>query len=149
MALVIHLRPSISMRRPYGATEASIFLTEVLPAAPDVPVQIAHLGGSGGYDDAVDEALAVFVAAIDRNDPLTANLYFDVSGVAQIGAWTANKAQQVATRIRDLGVDRVLYGSDAAVPGNSPREAWEHFRSLPLSEVERSAIENNVAPHAR
>jgi predicted TIM-barrel fold metal-dependent hydrolase len=149
MALLLHLHPSVSMRRPYGATEANVFLTEVLPAAPDVPVQIAHLGGSGGYDDAVDEALAVFVAAIDREDRLTANLYFDVSGVARVGAWTTAKANQVATRIRQLGLRRVLYGSDAAVPGNSPRDAWENFRSLPLTDVELETIEGNVAPYAR
>jgi predicted TIM-barrel fold metal-dependent hydrolase len=150
MALVVHLRPSVTMRRPYGATEARTFLTKVLPAAPDVPVQIAHLGGSGGYDDpAVDEALAVFIEAIARNDPLTDKLYFDVSGVAGIGAWTADKAGQVATRMRQIGLERVLYGSDAAVPGNSPREAWENFKSLPLTDSEFVTIELNTAPHAR
>ena len=35
------------------------FLNEVLPVAPDVPVQIAHLTGAGAYDDPlVDQALA-------------------------------------------------------------------------------------------
>jgi predicted TIM-barrel fold metal-dependent hydrolase len=125
-------------------------LTKVLSAARDVPVQIAHLGGSGGYDDpAVDEALAVFIEAIARKDPLTNNLYFDVSGVAGIGAWTAGKAEQVAMRIRQLGLERVLYGSDAAVLGNSPLEAWRNFKSLPLSASEFVTIERNTAPHAR
>jgi predicted TIM-barrel fold metal-dependent hydrolase len=150
MAVLLHLRPSITMRRAYGAAEASVFLTRVLSAAPDVPVQIAHLGGSGGYDDpAVDEALGVFVEAIARDDPLTDKLYFDVSGVAGIGAWTADKAEQVATRIRQLGLERVFYGSDAAVPGNSPLEAWENFKNLPLAASELIAIEGNIAPYAR
>jgi predicted TIM-barrel fold metal-dependent hydrolase len=49
MAIVMHVRSTISQRRPYGATQARALLTEVLPSAPDVPIQIAHLaGGRGG-----------------------------------------------------------------------------------------------------
>ncbi|MGH9421453.1 MAG: amidohydrolase family protein [Thermoanaerobaculia bacterium] len=48
MAIVVHMHPSYTMKRPYGTNYARIFLTKVLPAAPDVPVQIAHLGGSDG-----------------------------------------------------------------------------------------------------
>jgi hypothetical protein len=35
------------LQRPYGAKQARTFLNEVLSAAPDVPVQIAHLAGGG------------------------------------------------------------------------------------------------------
>src|SRR4030095_6209854 len=41
MAIVVHLRASISRQRPYGAPQARLFLAEVMPNAPDVPVQIA------------------------------------------------------------------------------------------------------------
>jgi predicted TIM-barrel fold metal-dependent hydrolase len=47
MAIVVHMRPSVTRRRPYGAAQAQVFLDKVLPAAPDVPVQIAHLAGAG------------------------------------------------------------------------------------------------------
>ena len=47
MAIVAHMRTSISAKIPYGADEARIFLNEIVPAAPDVPVQIAHLAGAG------------------------------------------------------------------------------------------------------
>jgi uncharacterized protein len=33
MAIVIHMRPSVSHQRPYGLREAKIFLNEVLPKA--------------------------------------------------------------------------------------------------------------------
>jgi predicted TIM-barrel fold metal-dependent hydrolase len=46
MPIVVHMRATISEKLPYGADEARIFLNEMLPAAPDVPVQIAHLAGS-------------------------------------------------------------------------------------------------------
>src|SRR5580765_2416601 len=59
MAIVVHMRSSVTMRRAYGAKEARVFLTDVLPSAPDIPVQIAHLTGGGTYDDpATDEAVS-------------------------------------------------------------------------------------------
>src|SRR6266481_5479707 len=83
MAIVIHMRPSVTRKRPYGPSQATIFLNQVLPAAPDVPIQIAHLAGAGGYDDpSVDQALGVFVDAIAKHDPRMAHVYLDVSGIA-------------------------------------------------------------------
>jgi predicted TIM-barrel fold metal-dependent hydrolase len=150
MAIVVHLRSTISKGRPYGANQAGVFLNEVLPTAPDVPVQIAHLAGAGGYDDPlVDQALTVFTDAVAKKDPRMTRVYFDVSGVAGLGNWE-DKAALIATRIRQLGVDRVLYGSDGAVGGNlAPREAWAAFRKVPLSDAEFRTIENNVAPYLR
>src|SRR5215831_8800039 len=58
MAIVVHMRPSVTRDRSYGAKEARVFLRELLAAAPRVPVQIAHLSGAGGYDDPkIEEAL--------------------------------------------------------------------------------------------
>lgn len=120
------------------------------PAAPNVPIQIAHLAGAGGYDDpAIDQALSVFVQAIARGDARMAHVYFDASGVAGLGQWV-DKANLVATRIRQLGLQRVLYGSDGAAGENlRPREAWAAFRQLPLSEKEFATIASNVAPYMR
>ena len=53
MAIAVHFRASIGRKRPYGAAQVRVFLDQVMPMAPDVPVQIAHFAGSGpGYDDA-------------------------------------------------------------------------------------------------
>ena len=149
MAIVVHMRASVTMRRPYGAAQAQSFLSEVLPKAPDVAVQIAHLAGAGGYDDpSVDQALEVFIEAIAKTDKRTTHLYFDVSGVAGLGQWV-EKAPLIASRIRQLGVQRVLYGSDGSADLLRPREAWAAFRQLPLSNVEFQAIETNEAPYMR
>ncbi|MEJ7607652.1 MAG: hypothetical protein WKF37_15615 [Bryobacteraceae bacterium] len=133
MAIVVHMRPSVTRRRPYGAKQAQLFLDELLPAARDIPIQIAHLTGAGGYDDpSIDEALNVFVAAISRKDSRLKNVYFDASGVAGLGKWE-EKSSLIATRIRQLGVGRILYGSDGAGQGNlTPSQAWAMFRRLPL-----------------
>jgi predicted TIM-barrel fold metal-dependent hydrolase len=115
-----------------------------------VTVQIAHLAGAGGYDDpAIDQALAVFVEAIGRGDKRMANIYFDISGVTGLGQWM-DKITLVARRIRQMGVHRVLYGSDGAAGENlRPHEASLAFRRLPLSEAEFRTIETNVAPYMR
>jgi hypothetical protein len=44
MAIVVHMHANIDHHRPNGAKEARIFLEQLLPEAPDVVVQIAHLG---------------------------------------------------------------------------------------------------------
>jgi len=149
MPIVVHMRATISAKLPYGADEARIFLNELLPAAPDVLVQIAHLAGAGGYDDPLtDAALMVFVEAIRNGDPRTKRLWFDVATVATSNM-TSAQATLIATRIRQVGVQRILYGSDAATPGNTPREGWAAFRKLPLTDAEFRTIANNIPPYMR
>jgi hypothetical protein len=64
MAIVVHMRSSITRNRPYRAAEARAFIEWVLPSAPDIPIQIAHLTGGGTFDDPkVDEALGEFLRA--------------------------------------------------------------------------------------
>ena len=57
MTMVVHMHANADHHRPYGEKEARVFLEQLLPAAPDVEVQIAHLAGSGGYDNATDAVL--------------------------------------------------------------------------------------------
>lgn len=150
MPIVVHLHSSVTRHRPYGAKEARIFLKEVLPAAPHVSVQIAHLAGSGGYDDrGVDEALSVFIDAIAHHDPRMAHVYFDISGVAGLGHWQEKK-DLIAKRIRQVGVKRILWGSDGAFGGGlTPEEAKRDFEELPLSKEEFRTIDNNLTPYMR
>jgi predicted TIM-barrel fold metal-dependent hydrolase len=149
MAIVVHLRTSVTRKRPYGARYARAFIDDVASAAPDVPIQIAHLAGAGGYDDPlVDEALGVFAEAAARRDSRLSRFYFDVSGVAGLGNWK-EKVAVIVARIRQLGVERVLYGSDGAVGENSPQKALAAFRQLPLTPDEFRTIESNVAPYMR
>ena len=47
-----------------------------------------------------------------------------------------HQAGLIATRIRQIGVERILYGSDAAMtPSLEPRQAWATLRQLPLTGV--------------
>jgi predicted TIM-barrel fold metal-dependent hydrolase len=151
MAIVVHARANISMRRAYGAAQARVFLNELLPLVPDIDVQIAHLAGTGpGYDDPpADSALAVLATAVQQGDPRTRRLWFDVTSVVDTGISAANAAL-VVRRIRQIGVERILYGSDAAFGGNlAPRENWAAFRRLPLTGAEFARIARNEAPYVR
>jgi predicted TIM-barrel fold metal-dependent hydrolase len=149
MPIVVHMHTSISKRRKYGRDQAQVFLSQLLPAARDIPVQIAHLAGSGGYNDSTDAALNVFVEAITANDARVKKLWFDVASVVR-SRTTPEQAQLIANRIRQIGIRRILYGSDTAAGGNlAPREGWAAFRRLPLTDKEFKTIAENVAPYMR
>ena len=149
MPIVVHMHTSIDNHRKYGADEARTFLDELLPAASDIPVQIAHLAGSGGYDAATESAMSVFISAIANNDPRMKNVWFDATVVVRPGM-SPDQLHHIAERIRKIGVGRVLYGSDAATnPLAYPKAGWAAFRRLPLSDAELSAIAKNVAPYMR
>jgi predicted TIM-barrel fold metal-dependent hydrolase len=153
MAIVIHMRASISKNRPYGAEQARAFLEQLLPLVPDVPVQIAHLAASGpGFNDPpAHSVLEVLADAVAKGDRRTRNLWFDVTTVAVPGN-SAEISALLVKRIRQIGVKRILYGSDAAVGSNPnllPREAWEAFCRLELTKKEIKTIAGNVAPYLR
>lgn len=151
MPIAVHMRASVSRQRPYGAAQARVFLERLLPLVPDVPVQVAHMAGTGpGYDDAAaDSAMAVLAEAVERGDPRTRRLWFDVASVADRGI-SPESAARLVRRIRQVGVGRILYGTDAALGDNlRPRESWEAFRRLPLTQAELARIARNVAPYLR
>lgn len=141
--IVAHLQTQTE----YGAREARIFLNDVLSKAPDIVVQIAHMAGSGpGWND---EAMAVYADAIRAGDPRTAKLYFDVATVAEGQSY--GRLVILAERIRQVGIERILYGSDASFSTRpTPRQQWAMFQGyVPISQGEISAIAQNVAPYLK
>jgi len=148
MAIVVHMRTRRA--RPYGAAQARVFIERLLSAAPDVPVQVAHFAGGANPDDTpADEALAEFIAAIQRRDPRVKHLYFDLALVFDAGT-PAQRREWVARRMRELGLRRVLYGTDGGDPTDPPPAAQlQVFHQLPLERAEFRAIERNVAPYLK
>ena len=151
MAIVVHSRASISLDRPYGAEQARILLEQLMPLARNITVQIAHLAGSGpGYNDPkADAALEFYIDAIAKRNPLTKNLWFDLT----TAAFTANSPERsalLAKRIRAIGVKRVLYGTDLTIgPNLSPRDSWSEVCRLDLTDKEIKTIAQNKAPYLR
>jgi hypothetical protein len=77
----------------------------------------------------------------------TSRVWFDVTAVVPADV-QPDIAARIAARIRQLGVRRVLYGSDAPTGGNLvPQAGWAAFRKLPLTEGEFRTIARNVPPY--
>lgn len=137
--VLVHMRARGG--KNYGAEDARIFLDKVVPTAPGIEIIVAHMGGSGpGYPAQNDEVMAAFAAGGDVK-----NVYFDVATNVTDQISPADAAL-VAQRIRQVGVGRVLYGSDLSPPGGSIRKGWEIFRTkIPLTAEEFQQIANNRA----
>lgn len=150
MAIVVHMRANYGHKRPYGAREAREFLEQVVPSAPDVVIQVAHLAGSGGGEDPpADSALAFLAQAMHAHGPATRNLWFDVTAVAN-DVGSPERARMLVRRMREIGMKRILFGSDATAGGNlAPKEAWAAFCKLPLTRRELDQVAKNVAPYLR
>jgi predicted TIM-barrel fold metal-dependent hydrolase len=148
MAIVVHVRASVTAKLPWGREEALIFLNKLLPAAPDVVVQIAHLASTGSpQDESAQQALEVFVDAVGRNDPRTRNLYFDVTTLGE--PLTPDNARRWAAAIRRVPT-RVLFGSDATTTLATPGGVWTAMRKLlPLTDDEFKRIADNTPPYMR
>lgn len=143
MPLIVHLKP----RMAYGPAEVEWFLQELIAgAAPDIAVQIAHMAGDGPSIDA-PEALAGFAGACAKGDPRTRNLFFDFGGLVTRET-SREQTHLMAERMRQIGFDKIVYGSDGQPPNHPTAEHWlQTWGKLPLSEDEFSKIAVNVAPY--
>jgi predicted TIM-barrel fold metal-dependent hydrolase len=141
LALTVHAQTAA----PYDAAAATVFVRDVLPAAPHVPVIIAHLWGGGPF---APEPLRVYADAVARNAPGTRLLYFDVAEAALVAGGRQDVQNEIAQAIRRIGLSRILFGSDA-VGGSTlpPLRAVSQFRQdIPLTSKEFSIIRSNVLP---
>lgn len=145
MAIVVHLWPL----GDDGPEYSRIFVDRVLAEAPDIPVQIAHLGS--GAPNVFHQTLDVFASAVAARDPRTRNLYFDVTEIITEDV-DETEVQAVTRAVRKIGLDRILFGSDTPLPRYRPPpiQAWATFRRrMPLTDAELRIIAKNVAPYLR
>lgn len=144
--VLVHMRPRGGS--DYGAEDVPVFLDRIVARAPSVPVIVAHLGASSpGYVAQNDEVMAAFAAA--ARSPAMRNIFFDVS--ANIGdATTTAEAATVVQRMRQIGIDHFVYGSDLSPPGGTIASGWQQFRNkLPLTEAELRRIADRRLPFLR
>lgn len=146
--VLAHLRPRGGA--DFGAQDARTFLGEIVSQAPGIPVIVAHLGASSpGYPDQNDELMGAFAEAAERRNPLMRNIYFDVSANVTTQATPADGAL-VARRMRQIGVGKFLYGTDATPVGGSVAASWQTFRAkVPLTPTEWRVMARNRLPFMR
>ncbi len=109
MPIVVHSEN----RGEYGREQAEVFLSQVLPAAPDVVVQIAHLWGGNQFRPV---PLGVFADAVASGDPRARNLYFDLTEI-EPGAGGSREAMQEIAR----GSGRSGWSGSCTAPTRRPR----------------------------
>lgn len=154
LPILVHLR---NRSDDYGRRDVRNFVREVLPAAPDVPVQVAHLGGSGGYDDRTEAAVDAFAEALRERPDRTANLFFDMAaapvpprrarGDSALLARVREINEAVARGVRTLGPDRIVYGSDW--PSASARYLDGVRDALSLPDSTLADLLDDPAPYLR
>ena len=153
LAIVIHIG---GRSADFGAADAEAFLSEVLPAAPDVAVQLAHMAGPGGFGPGTQASFETFVAAIERDAEATENLLFDLSGVphpismAQGDTTLIRRIEELngafLEAARAVGFDRVVFGSD--YPSISVARYFQGIReTLALSDAEFRDLVDDPAPY--
>jgi len=127
----------------YGPRQSEVFLEQIVPAAPDIAIQIAHLASDL-------DALDVYAKAATGGDPRMKNLYFDVGDVIE-RTTPPETLTRVASLLRAVGLQRVLFASDFFPGGTNPAPlpAWQAFMRLPLDEEEFRVIAGNIAPYLR
>lgn len=159
LAIVVHLYT----RHPeYGAEDARTFIHEVLPHASGIPVQVAHLGGPGPIGEATLGAVSAFTEALSGetgvNPEALEDLYFDTAEVPiplELAQGDEDLIREVeeanalaAQAMRELGEERILFGSDWIIAHDPPRYAAV-VDGLPLPEDLRTRIARNTAPYLR
>lgn len=140
-----HLRIMVHMRHRaegYGADEARIFVRDLLPAARGTTVQIAHVAGWGGVDDATLAALGVFAEACERDRGQCAGLYFDLAAIKPANLSERDKAALVAL-MRRIGLRHFVPASDWPFMRDL-RAYYAGLRALPLSDAEWRKVAGNV-----
>jgi len=146
LAIVIHVR---TQQMDYGAPDIRRFVEDVLPAAGNTPVQIAHAGGWGGIDAATLSALGAFADAIEAAPRRFRHVWFDLAGVWTDKSPAADKQALVAL-IRRIGLRHFLPASDWPYNGDDLADYFNRvYPELPLTQKEWAIIRSNVVPYAR
>lgn len=153
--VIIHLR---TRNGDYGARDARIFMDEVLSSAPGIVVQVAHLGGWSGMDEATRAVVDAFAEAMEQDsDGTLAGIFFDTAETV-IPRSRANGREALVKRVRKLnrrtaeaiqrlGPDRVVFGSDWVSPGEIEPVVRAFAEELPLPADVNSNLADNRAPY--
>lgn len=136
LPIVVHLGGGA-----FNASDAELFIRDVLPSAGDSWVQIAHAGGGLPLDDGNHVAvLRTFADHIAQDDPRTQHVLFDLSYVPA----PRESAARLTEQIRRIGIKRFLFGSDYNVL--TPAHETKNLGRLGLTKEEWVTLRENCAP---
>lgn len=147
--ILLHFR---SRNPAFGKRDAEILINDVIAKTPGLKLQIAHLGGWGGFDAGTEQVFATFIEAYKSNPELDKNhIVFDLSGVlvteneavkGQMEATTPEQNERMVSMMREWGLGNIVLGSDW--PFAASAKYLETLRKyLPFSGAELEAIISN------
>jgi predicted TIM-barrel fold metal-dependent hydrolase len=130
----------------FNASDAKLFIRNVLPSAGESWIQIAHAGGGLPLKDGNHAAvLRTFADHIIQDDPATRHILFDLSFVPAPGE-SREAATELTRQIRRIGIKRFLFGSDFNVL--TPTTEITRLGRLSLTKEEWQTLRENCAPWA-
>lgn len=147
--ILLHFK---SRNPQFGKKDAEILINEVIAKTPGLKLQIAHLGGWGGFDKGTEEVFETFVEAYKDNKSLDKNnVVFDFSGAlvtekeeikGMLDITAGEQSERIAGLMREWGLENIVFGSDW--PYSSPANYINTAKKLlPLSDAEIEAILSN------
>jgi len=136
----------------YGKKDAEILIDEIIANTPNLKLQIAHLGGWGGFDKSTQEVFSTFIEKFDTNPELKKeNIYFDFSGIivtkreftpGALDITSVENHKMIAEMLKKWGLDNIAFGTDYQY--QTPKAYLEYLKNyLPLTEKELEDILDN------
>ena len=123
----------------FGKKDAEILINEVIAKTPGLKLQIVHLGGPGGFDNATEEVISTFIEGYEKNKSLDkSNIVSDISGVVVtenekiegiLDSTTEEQHKRIADYIRAWGIENTVFG-DWPFPHRKLHKQYK--RLLPL-----------------
>lgn len=134
-------------RSDFGVADANILIREILLPHPDLKLQIAHLGGGGGYDSNTADIFDAFIAAANGAAALSRDhLFFDISGVVltttKLGIPPTDPKlfPRITAQIQTWGPEHIRWGSDSWF-ADTPKDSLANIGAgLTLSDGEYNTI---------
>jgi len=142
--ILLHLKNNLS---DFGRGDVELFVDNILEAIPPVRLILAHMGGDGGFTRETVAVLETFINYFDdkKHHP-DHQIYFELSGAViyqNLDYPGKVSYERLAELIRQIGLDRVVYGSDYPVmPSVEYRKLLKKY--LPLEEKEFKQIFENT-----
>ncbi|MBD3275632.1 MAG: amidohydrolase family protein [Candidatus Marinimicrobia bacterium] len=157
LPVIIHL---FTRNPDYGRKDARIFIGQVLAEVPDLTIQVAHMGGAGLYTTNTDGVMMEFEQAVSEYpDVMDDDLVFDIAASARnpenaLSRGDTARAEalrlsntMLAEEIKQIGVQRVVFGTDWVGFSRAPADFTETVQSIPLSEQMIQKLFENRAPY--
>lgn len=136
----------------YGKKDAEILINDIISKTPNLKLQIAHLGGWGGFDKSTKEVFSTFIKKYNSNSNLKKNnIFFDLSGIVvtdreympeALEITSEKDHKEIVEMLRAWGLDNVVFGSDYQY--QTTKGYLEYLEKyLPLTEEEIENILDN------